>query len=226
MLGNALPTQMMTSWLRYGSTYLLGLVWFRMPSQRGFQVINKQSDQQGGAVKQQTSEQQRKQNNIKQQQQHDGQQAAAGGSQLPADQQQPVNSTKASGSNCEVRVLEGYSSKDMAASSNVYVNKDASTYSKDLLDLCTSVTPPPSSQPSTTTATTMVQVTNAISTPMQWILKCDTRSVATNSMLQVSSHSRRPRGDRDSQTFPEFDPTRWQWSRNAMLQDCKNQSRK
>merc|ERR1719330_1888743 len=27
-------------------------------------------------------------------------------------------------------------------------------------------------------------------------------------MAQVSLHSRRPRGDRDSQTFPEFDPTR------------------
>ena len=110
-------------------------------------------------VQQKSSEQQlRKHNN--EQQQHDGQQAAAAGSSH-TDQQQLVgsSSSKASGSNGEVRVLEAYSSsKDMTICG--YVNKDGSTYSKDLLDLCTSVTPPPASQPSTTSATAMAQVTS------------------------------------------------------------------
>ena len=111
-------------------------------------------------VKQQSSEQQLRKQNNEQQQQHDGQQAAAAGSSH-TDQQQLVgsSSSKASGSNGEVRVLEAYSSsKDMAICG--YVNKDGSTYSKDLLDLCTSVTPPPASQPSTTSATAMAQVSN------------------------------------------------------------------
>merc|ERR1719397_1285203 len=148
-------------------------------------VISKQSEQQQGGVqvKQQISEQQqpRKQHNEQQQQQHDGPQATAGGSSQ-ADHQQPTSSKASSGSNGEVRVLEGY--KDNITTMGGYgVNKDGSTYSKDLLDLCTSVTPPPpASQPQSTTA--------------------------ANTMAQVSSHSRRPKGDRDSQTFPEFDPTR------------------
>ena len=132
-----------------------------MSSDCDCQVINKQSEQQGGVVKQQSSEQQfRKQDNEQQQQQHDGQQAAAALGSSHTDQQQLVgSSSKASGSNGEVRVLDAYSSKDMTICG--YVNKDGSTYSKDLLDLCTSVTPPPpASQPqSTTAATTMVQVT-------------------------------------------------------------------
>ena len=110
-------------------------------------------------AKQQSSEQQfRKHNNEQQQQQHDGQQAAAAGSSHTDQQQLGGSSSKASGSNGEVRVLEAYSSsKDMAICG--YINKDGSTYSKDLLDLCTSVTPPPASQPSTTSATAMAQVT-------------------------------------------------------------------
>ena len=112
-------------------------------------------------MQQKSSEQQlRKQNNEQQQQQHDGQQAAAALGSSHTDQQQLVgSSSKASGSNGEVRVLEAYSSsKDMTICG--YVNKDGSTYSKDLLDLCTSVTPPPASQPSTTSATAMAQVTS------------------------------------------------------------------
>ena len=134
-----------------------------MSSDCDCQVINKQSEQQGGVVKQQSSEQQfRKHNNEQQQQQqHNGQQAAAALGSSHTDQQQLVgsSSSKASGSNGEVRVLEAYSSsKDMTICG--YVNKDGSTYSKDLLDLCTSVTPPPASQPSTTSATAMAQVTS------------------------------------------------------------------
>ena len=134
-----------------------------LSSECDLQVISKQSEQQQGGglvVKQQSSEQPRKHNKEQQQQQqqYDGQQQAAGSSH--ADQQQSVGSSsnKASGSNGEVRVLDTYSSKDMTTMGG-YVNKDGSTYSKDLLDLCTSVTPPPVSQPSTTAATTMAQVT-------------------------------------------------------------------
>ena len=108
-------------------------------------------------VKQQSSEQQLRKQNNEQQQQHDGQQAAGVGSGHPDQQQLVGSSSKASGSNGEVRVLDAYSSKDMTICG--YVNKDGSTYSKDLLDLCTSVTPPPASQPSTTSATAMNQVT-------------------------------------------------------------------
>ena len=133
---------------------------FELSSDCDCQVISKQSEQLGGVVqvKQQSSEQQFRKQNNEQQQQHDGQQAAAGSSHT--DQQQLVgSSSKASGSNGEVRVLEAYSSsKDMAICG--YANKDGSTYSKDLLDLCTSVTPPPASQPSTTSATAMAQVTS------------------------------------------------------------------
>ena len=131
-----------------------------LSSECDLQVISKQSEQQQGGglvVKQQSSEQPRK-HNKEQQQQYDGQQQAAGSSH--PDQQQSVGSSsnKASGSNGEVRGLDTYSSKDMTTMGG-YVNKDGSTYSKDLLDLCTSVTPPPASQPSTTAATTMAQVT-------------------------------------------------------------------
>ena len=109
-------------------------------------------------VQQKSSEQQLRKQNNEQQQQHDGQQAAAALGSSHTDQQQLVgSSSKASGSNGEVRVLDAYSSKDMTICG--YVNKDGSTYSKDLLDLCTSVTPPPASQPSTTSATAMNQVT-------------------------------------------------------------------
>ena len=130
---------------------------YELSSECDLQVISKQSEQQGGVVKQQSSEQQ--QPRKQQQQQHDGQQAAVVGSGHPDQQQLVGSSSKASGSNGEVRVLDAYSSKDMTICG--YVNKDGSTYSKDLLDLCTSVTPPPpASQPqSTTAATTMVQVT-------------------------------------------------------------------
>ena len=126
-----------------------------------FQVISKQSEQQQGGVqiKQHNNEQQQ------QQQQHDGSQQAAGvaGSSLP-DQQQPDSSQARSGFNGEVRVLEGYSSSrdNITINSGYGVNKDGSTYSADLLDLCTSVTPPPpaSQLQSTTAAATMAQVTH------------------------------------------------------------------
>ena len=134
---------------------------FELSSQYELQVISKQSEQQQGGVqvKQQISEQQQPRKQHNEQQQHDGPQATAGGSSQ-ADHQQPASSKASSGSNGEVRVLEGY--KDNITTMGGYgVNRDGSTYSKDLLDLCTSVTPPPpASQPqSTTAATTMVQVT-------------------------------------------------------------------
>ena len=130
-------------------------------------MINKQqSEQQQPGVLRQSSDQQnqhrdqqnqqlRKQNND---QQHDGSQA--GGSHK--DQHSGV---KANSSNGDVRVLEGYTTntttnKDITPSvySMANTKEGSSTYSKDLLDLCTSVTPPPASLPSTTAATTMVQV--------------------------------------------------------------------
>ena len=137
---------------------MYSLRYLELSSDCDLQVISKQSEQQGGVlvVKQQSSEQQ--QPRKQQQQQHDGQQQAAlAGSSHPDQQQLVGSSSKASGSNGEVRVLDAYSSKDMTICG--YVNKDGSTYSKDLLDLCTSVTPPPASQPSTTSATAMNQVT-------------------------------------------------------------------
>ena len=138
------------------------------------QVISKQqSDQQQPGVLRQSSDQQnqhrdqqnqhrdqqnnqhRKQNND---QQHDGSQAGSS----HKDQHSGV---KANSSNGDVRVLEGYTTtatnnKDIAPSvySMANTKEGSSTYSKDLLDLCTSVTPPPASLPSTTAATTMVQV--------------------------------------------------------------------
>ena len=123
-------------------------------------VLRQSSDQQQQHRDQQQQQSQqnqqlRKQNND---QQHDGSQA--GGSHK--DQHSGV---KAKSSNGDVRVLEGYTTatttnKDIAPSvySMANTKEGSSTYSKDLLDLCTSVTPPPASLPSTTAATTLVQV--------------------------------------------------------------------
>ena len=124
-------------------------------------VLRQSSDQQNQHRDQQQqhrdqqNQQLRKQNND---QQHDGSQA--GGSHK--DQHSGV---KANSSNGDVRVLEGYTTatttnKDITPSvySMANTKEGSSTYSKDLLDLCTSVTPPPASLPSTTAATTMVQV--------------------------------------------------------------------